>query len=285
MWLGAVGLLVLTACTIRTPLVDDSTATTAATQDSDSAKISVQGFQYTFQCNRATLTADFAERDALPQARIPETNWYARDADGDYINGGWGPRPNAYPKVVVPANASCDAATWQRERILAVALRYRNVPDNPLALDYRHHHIPAWNPPTNTHSSGNNGNPEMNGLGAWDAGTGLDCSNFTSWVYNFGLGIQFTSSVRELYSKSLGIPAQPLPKQGPFQLGDLIYLHPTNSTDYASHVVIYLDDGHVIDARYDYTGPDGKVMRGVQIRPREGWYRRAVLGGWRIIAP
>jgi hypothetical protein len=41
-------------------------------------------------------------------------------------------------------------------------------------------------------------------------------------------------------------------------------------------VVIYLDDNHVIDSRLNAQG-----VAGVQVRQREGWYRSAVLGGWR----
>jgi cell wall-associated NlpC family hydrolase len=242
-----------------------------------------QSFQYPFQCNEKSLTADFAERDKLPQTSIPEADWYKLDDNGEYIAGGWGPRALTYPKVQIPSNTGCDAVTWQRERTLKVALRYLNLSNNPLALDYRHHHIPAWNPPANTHVSGDNDDPETNDLGAWNAGPGLDCSNFASWVYNYGLGIKFTSAVRELNKPSLGVPAKALPKEGPFQPGDLIYLHPTGNTNVVSHVVIYINDHYVIDDRYDYRAPNGHFQRGVLVRPRVGWYRSAALGGWRLI--
>lgn len=94
-----------------------------------------ENFQYPFQCNQSSLTADFAERDTLPQTAICETDWYKRNDDGEYIAGGWGPRALTYPQVRVPNNAGCDAVMWQRERILKVALLYLNVPNNPLALD------------------------------------------------------------------------------------------------------------------------------------------------------
>ena len=241
------------------------------------------GFQYPFTCNPASLTADFALRDGMPQTTVAQSSWYQLEDNGEYVNSGWGPRPVTFQKIKVPTNACCDGITWQRERIIAVALRYLNTADNPKALNYRHHHIPAWNPPTDTFPSGDQGQPEMDGNSAWAAGSGLDCSNFASWVYNFGLGIKFTSNVEALAKPSLGIPAKQLPKEGPFQPGDLIYLHPTNDSTRVSHVVIYLNNEYVIDDRYDYVGPDDKPLRGVQLRPRTGWYRRAVIGGWRII--
>jgi hypothetical protein len=46
----------------------------------------------------------------------------------------------------------------------------------------------------------------------------------------------------------------------------------------ASHVVIYLDDQHIIDSRVD-----AQNLIGVQIRDRRGWYRDAVLAAWRPI--
>ena len=256
--------------------------TAAETFSFHARQVSVQGFQYTLQCNPASLTADFAAREAMPQTELSASEWYVRNANGNYIDGGRGPRPLAYPQVKVPANAGCDDATWKRERILIVALHYLNIPGNPHALTYRHHHIPAWNPPTNTYPS-NAKNPVPKSWQAWGAGTGLDCSNYTAWVYNFGLGIKFTSDVRALYADTLHVPARAIPKTGPFQLGDVLYLHPRNNDTYASHAVIYLDDAHVIDVRLNYKDANGKPQPGVQIRPRHGWYRNAVLGGWRII--
>ena len=241
-------------------------------------------FQYPFTCNRSSLAADFAQRDQLPQTAVPAGAWYARNRDGVYLNGGWGPRPVSYPAVQVPANAGCDAATWRRERILTVAMRHLNVPGNPDALDYRHHHIPAWNPPADTFPSGDRGMPELSAASPWGPGRGLDCSNFASWVYNYGLGIRPTSSVRAL-AGSPGVPAQAIAKNGPFMPGDLVYLHPTNDSRRVSHVVIYINDAYVIDDRWDYVGPDGRPLRGVHVRPRVGWYRSAVLGGWRLIRP
>jgi hypothetical protein len=42
--------------------------------------------------------------------------------------------------------------------------------------------------------------------------------------------------------------------------------------------VIFIDDNHIIDSRLN-----AQNVAGVQVRDRQGWYRTAVLGGWRPI--
>lgn len=241
---------------------------------------SAAGFDYPFTCNRTSLTEDFAARDALPHTDTPADQWYTTSAKG-YLNGGWGPNAAALPPVAVPADAGCAAATWKQERILSAALHFVNDPGNPQALQYRHHHIPDWNPPASTTSAAAEKSDQQDGGSpeAWGPGRGLDCSNFTSWVYNFGLGIKFGGSVTKQYAGTAGPMGQRIAAEGPFQLGDLLYLHPDGNNTVASHVVIYIDDNHVIDSRVDTQN-----VAGIQVRQREGWYRTAVLGGWRPIA-
>ena len=238
------------------------------------------GFDYPFACNQASLTADFAQRDALPHGETPPAEWY-RQNDGRYLNGGWGPNAATLPPVAVPDDAGCDATTWKQERILSAAMHYANGADNPQGLQYRHHHIPDWNPTASTASAAAEKSDEQDGRSpeAWGPGRGLDCSNFTAWVYNFGLGVKFGGSVTKQYAGTAGPMGQRLPAAGPFQLGDLLYLHPDGNNTVASHVVIYIDDNHVIDSRMDTQN-----VAGIQVRQREGWYRTAVLGGWRPIA-
>ena len=241
---------------------------------------SAAGFDYPFTCNQASLTADFAARDALPHTTTPTDQWYAKSADG-YLNGGWGPDAAALPAVAVPADAGCAATTWKQERILSTALHYVNEPGNPQALQYRHHHIPDWNPTVSTEPAGGAKTDDADGQSpqTWAAGRGLDCSNFTAWVYNYALGIKFGGDVHQQYAGTAGPMGQRLSAQGPFEPGDLLYLHPDASAGVASHVVVFVDDAHVIDSRLDAQG-----LPGVQVRHRDGWYRDAVLGGWRPLA-
>src|SRR6202012_5586272 len=117
---------------------------------------------------------------------------------------------------------------------------------------YRHHHIPGWEPPTATYAGAPPENPDTDApqdATAWDAGSGLDCSNFTAWVYNYGLGIKFGGNVHQQADGTAGPMGRRIPAAGPFEPGDLIYLHPDAQASQASHVVIYLDDGHIIDSR------------------------------------
>lgn len=103
----------------------------------------------------------FSYRDSLPQSNLPIDQWYLRN-----WNHGWGPRPSVYP---IPNGPSPD--------IVTVARHYIDLP-------YRHHHIPAWDPPTSL-------------TGKPNESPGLDCSNFTSWVYNYGKGNKFTSDIHK----------------------------------------------------------------------------------------
>lgn len=232
-------------------------------------------------CNTESLTADFASRDKLPQSDDPPAEWYHKGAGGHYANQGWGPEARALPPPSIPQDAGCDATAWKKARILAVAKRYIYSPGNPLGLQYRHHHIPGWDPPTSTYAGAPEENPDTdapNDPTAWDSGRGLDCSNFTAWVYNYGLGIKFSGDVHQQYDGTAGRMGRRIPKEGPFEPGDLVYLHPDKSDSQASHVVIYIDDQHIIDSRVNIQN-----VVGIQIRNRVGWYRDAVLSAWRPI--
>ncbi len=236
---------------------------------------------YPFSCTWNSLTADFAGRDQLPQSHEPAADWYRTDAEGHYANNGWGPAADTLPAPAIPQGAQCDPRTWKQERVLAVAMRYIYAPGNPLGLQYRHHHIPGWDPTVSTYAGAPEDNPDVDnpdGPTAWSPGKGLDCSNFTAWVYNYGLGIKFGGDVHRQADGTAGLMGGRIPKQGPFEPGDLIYLHPNGDAGRASHVVIYLDDGHILDSR-----ANAQNRIGVQIRDRVGWYRDAVLGAWRPI--
>ena len=158
---------------------------------------SAAGFDYPFTCNQASLTADFAQRDGLPHTTTPADQWYSKSDEGGYLNGGWGPNAAALPPVAVPSDAGCAATTWKQERILSAALHYVNDSGNAQALQYRHHHIPDWNPTGSTEPAGGAKTTDLDGQSpqTWAAGRGLDCSNFTAWVYNYGLGIGFGGDV------------------------------------------------------------------------------------------
>lgn len=150
----------------------------------------------------------------------------------------WGPRPARYPAPQIPSG--CDPVKWQQQRVVAVAEKY-------IGLPYKHHHIPGFD----------NGN-----------GTGLDCSNFTSWVYNYGLGIKINSDI----TKQADTAGRMLAPDEPLQPGDLLFIR-TIDDSRISHVVIYIDSGHIID---DHAS-------GVKIREFKGWYKNHFAYARRII--
>ena len=173
-----------------------------------------------------TLTADFPERDRLPQSDTPESAWYT---PGRF--GAWGPRPSAYPAVTPPEGM--DPLAWTRLRIAAVARRYEGLP-------YRRHHIPGWNPP--------------------GVGPGLDCSNFSAWVYNYGLGIRFSSDIAR-QAEGPRAPGRRLAQGEPFAVGDLLFITKKDRSR-VSHAVIWLGGGNIIDAH----------AGSVRARRYSGWY-------------
>lgn len=184
------------------------------------------------------VSEDFPERDRLPQSPVPPEKWYGNPGLGSF-----GPRSAQYPPVPVPAGY--DALAWKRARVAAVARRYSG-------LAYRHHHIPAYDPP--------------------GEGPGLDCSNFTSWVYNYGLGLRFTSAITA-QADGPKAPGRRLAPGEPWKVGDLLFITSRDGTR-VGHVVLWLGDGQLIDSR---------KAGGVAVRPFAGRYRDALSHVRRVI--
>ena len=183
------------------------------------------------------VTGDFPERDHLPQSPVPPQKWYANPGLGS-----WGPGSAVYPPVAVPAGY--DALAWKRARVAAVARRY-------IGLAYRHHHIPAYDPP--------------------GEGPGLDCSNFTSWVYNYGLGLRFTSAIAA-QADGPKAPGRRLAPDEPWAVGDLLFITSRDGS-HVSHVAVWLGDGQLIDSH----------KTGVAVRRYAGWYRDCLSHVRRVI--
>jgi cell wall-associated NlpC family hydrolase len=196
-------------------------------------------------CGGVSLTADWPVRDLLPQSTLPLGPWYQAPSSS------WGPPATTYPAVEAPAG--CDPVAWQRARVVAVARRY-------LGLSYRHHHVPAWDPPAAL-------------VGPDAAGPGLDCSNFSAWVYNYGLGVRFTSDVQQQAAGPLA-PGRVLAPDEPYASGDLLFILREDRSQ-VSHVVIYVDDNTVIDSHGAYGG--------ITEHPRTGWYQTHLSHARRIV--
>lgn len=202
-----------------------------------------------------SLLQDFEHRASLPQTTAPRSEWYTEKE----LRSLWGPMPLKYPgieKLLAELPHGTDINQWKRDRVVAIAKKY-------IGLPYRHHHIPAWSP-----SEANSINPP---------GPGLDCSNFTSWVYNFGFGLILNGDVekqaamepRQGYRLPSGL--RRIPAHGELLPGDLLYIANQNHTAIV-HTVIYIDNEHIIDS----TGQH------VAVRHFSGWYRTRLSHAVRV---
>lgn len=194
-------------------------------------------FTFKAQANHVLLNAE-AYRASLTadfpmRDQLPETAHPAPKSEGKFD---WGPKPLTYPPVTVPNGVN--PIQWERDRVLAVAEKY-------IGLPYMHRHIPLQG--------------------------GLDCSNFTSWVYNYGFGIRLSSNTQrqaEEAGRRLG------PKEQ-FERGDLLFIWGKGKMK-IKHVVIYVDQNTIIDSTIT------QKANGVALRPFRGWYKERFAWARRI---
>lgn len=183
-------------------------------------------------------------------------------------------------------------AEWSRQRIVATALRFTGY-------SYQHHHIPDWDPPAEWPL------PDKEGF---EPGKGLDCSNFTAFVYNLALGIKPTGDVRQqaLLTEVPGpgsrrttpvtrieLPENPADYGDGLQTADLLFIK--NRAGEISHVVLWVgkigkspeDLSLVLDSTGEgSTDSEGtKIPSGIQLRPfRPGyWYAESASHALRIL--
>lgn len=186
-----------------------------------------------------SLLIDFDYRLSLPQTDVPQSKWYNNPSLDE-----WGPWPKKYPPldntVLSKLPKGTNITQWKRDRAVAIAKYY-------IGLPYKHHHIPRWNPPSSS--------------------KGLDCSNFTAWVYNLGFGIMINSNVKKqaqmLPAKNCS-SAQPgmkkIEKGQKLYPGDLLFIGSPSSP---YHVAMYINENEIIDS----------IGSGVNIRPFNGLYK------------
>lgn len=211
------------------------------------------------------------------EAIIPYDLWYQHS---DPWIGPWGPLPRHYHW---PAIANGKSDDWKRARIIATALRY-------LGYQYRHHYIPDWDPPLGWYV------PKPGGTR--HEGKGVDCSNFTSFAYNQGLGLGISSDIHKqaasetitIHGAELEIPVTLISKPQSsenwaevLKPGDLLFIRPRNG-DGISHVVIWIGswgeakDGQplILDSHgADVRDAEGSLIpAGVYLRPfrPNSWY-------------
>ncbi len=204
-----------------------------------------QGFPVNAMSYQDSLLVDFNYRLSLPQTDVAQSQWYNNPSLDN-----WGPWPRKYPPIDNTVLSKIPAGTnitqWKRDRVVAVAKYYVGLP-------YMHHHIPAWNSKT----------PDKSG----NIGYGLDCSNFSAWVYNIGFGIMLNSNVKkqaQMLPATNCKMAQPgmkkIEREQKLYPGDLIFM---GSPSGPYHVAIYINEKEIIDS----------IGKGVAVRPFSGSYK------------
>lgn len=167
----------------------------------------------------ADPTCDFVNRDTLPQTDLPEREWCNTDS--------WGPpRASGYPEPPEPPEG-VDSRLWLQARIIGAALKWRYLP-------YQHHHIPAFdardcpNFPIDK-----------------QVGPGLDCSNYTSWIFLYAFNHKMSSAIRtQAASDDAG---RLLNFNEDCEPGDLLFSSGSSSGSTVTHVSVFIDPHHRID--------------------------------------
>lgn len=251
------------------------------------------GYQSPYRMNFSVPTGELLAADQYAprndwrlESEAPYEEWYSRRMRKE--NGAWGPHPRHYPRL---ADHDRLSTSWKRQRVLAVGCKH-------IGLPYQHHHIPDWQPPSDWPWK-----PVAYGRNS----KGLDCSDFTSWCYNYGLGIKFTSNVKkqaeltqvegaggegalEVRTLTAG-DYDSLVKT--LKAGDLLYIR--NNKGEIGHVIMWMGehaqsaDGTplIIDCtgmgHKDANGAD--IPIGVHIRPfsRNSWYYNSFSHAHRIL--
>jgi hypothetical protein len=254
----------------------------------------VSPYALRFASDSGLLNAGFDQspwNDPAEESAEPVAAWeaaHARTATGVWPRGAsWGPPVRQYPAPTLPRVD----ATYLRERVIAVAGRH-------IGLAYQHHHIPAWAPPPGWIWS-----PVKAGAN----GRGLDCSNFSSFVFNYALGIKLPTGIGQQGATltlagpgGAGCLRAERISLGQYDAlgtvlapGDLIYIH--NRRGAISHVVMWLGavgqspDGEPLIIDCSQTrhrdAKEVEIPPGVRLRPfrRDGWYWRNAAHAHRII--
>jgi hypothetical protein len=226
--------------------------------------------------------------DVRLESKTPYDEWYSQRIRRKF--GAWGPEARHYPPISGFENIP---PQWKRQRVLAVASRL-------IGLPYQHHHIPDWDPP---------GSWPWKQVAYGRNSKGMDCSNFTSWVYNYGLGIHLDSGIETQSSleQVTGpgnkgyVQAKVIRNDGGYRnlvsslkCGDLLYIKNKDGTK-VSHVIMWVGEfGKSPDGApliIDCTGNDHKdsngntIPIGVNLRPflEDSWYYQSFSHAHRII--
>lgn len=217
----------------------------------------------------------------------PRSDWkdHASVSYRDWYNpanhrrwGYWGPGMKHFNP---PAGLAKKSPQWSRERVIASGMRHAGY-------SYQHHHVPDWEPPADWPRDPEQKTP---------VGKGVDCSNFTGFVYNLALGILPSTGIkqqsemteaqgpgagRKVAVKRIELPERYEDYPGVLLTGDLLFVKSTKGN--VSHVVLWVGGiGEAPDGMpliLDSTGSGASdsngqtIPDGIQLRPfkRTTWY-------------
>lgn len=220
------------------------------------------------------------------ESDIPHHEWYSPAVHKKY--GPWGPAARQYPAAPGLERRSVE---WLQDRVIHSAARW-------IGLPYQHHHIPSWNPPA--------GWPWKQ-VAYGKNSPGIDCSNFSSFYYNYGLGVKLDTGIKQQAERTTvrgpggrGImQLERIEKTGYDELirilqpADLLYIR--NNGGKLAHVIMFLGkaagspDGTplIIDStgggHVDCNG--NAIPIGVHLRPfgPKTWYYNSFAHAHRIV--
>lgn len=220
-------------------------------------------------------------------AAVPFKDWYDKSNQAR-----WSYRGPAAKHFDPPRGLGTKSVEWTRQRVIAAGLRF-------VGYSYQHHHVPDWDPPEDWPRDAAQKTPP---------GKGLDCSNFTAFVYNWALGIKPTGDVRQQAElkempgpgagRSFPVRRLELPKeyedyQKELKTGDLLFIN--NSSGKLSHVVLWVGSIGVapdgVPLILDSTGSGNydcnraEIPDGIYLRPFKpnSWYFKQASHGLRVI--
>jgi hypothetical protein len=242
---------------------------------------------YTFSLDDLVGDLINGERgDPQRESDILYHDWYSHETRRRFE--AWGPEQRTYPPL---AGLADRPLLWKRERVIATAARF-------IGYDYQYHHVPDWNPPADW---------PWKECCAGHNGRGVDCSNFTSFVYNQGFGIKMNSAIEhqselhtalEGYDRSISVRRIELPtdfdqRQRILRTGDLVYVRGREDGP-VTHVVIWVGEVGlspsgvplVLDSHGCNVDDDGghPIPCGIHLRPfrENSWYNHCASHAHRI---
>jgi hypothetical protein len=224
--------------------------------------------------------------DPRRQSSTPHEHWYSKKTRHRF--GAWGPEQRRY--TALPGLAERPLA-WKQQRVIAVGSRF-------IGYEYQHHHVPDWDPPKHW---------PWKHCCAGRNGRGVDCSNFTTFVYNQGFGIHMSSGIREqsevhtalegrhehVAVHRIELPADYKARQEILHTGDLLYIRGREDGP-VTHVILWVGSiGRsksgiplILDSHGDDVVDDNghHIPCGIHLRPfrEDSWYNKCASHAHRI---